>query len=87
MKMFLTRLGEHSKAVVTGDITQVDLPDRSQCGLMLIQHILKGIKGVKFVYLTEKDVVRHRLVKDIILAYDEYQSRKDAENEQSGAAS
>jgi len=87
MKMFLTRLGEHSKAVVTGDLTQIDLPDRSQCGLMLIQHILKGIKGVKFVYLDEKDVVRHRLVRDIILAYDEYESRKDAENEPSGDAS
>ncbi len=84
MKMFLTRLGNHSKAVVTGDLTQIDLPDRRQCGLMLIQHILKGIEGVEFVYLDENDVVRHQLVKDIIRAYDEYQSRQAAEKKDAG---
>jgi phosphate starvation-inducible PhoH-like protein len=86
MKMFLTRLGNHSKAVVTGDLTQIDLPDRRQCGLMLIQQILKGIEGVEFVYLDEKDVVRHQLVKDIIRAYDEYQSKQAAEKQNGGSA-
>jgi phosphate starvation-inducible PhoH-like protein len=82
MKMFLTRMGNHSKAVVTGDVTQIDLPDRRQCGLMLIQDILKGIEGVKFVYLDDRDVVRHQLVKDIIRAYDEYLTKQAAEKEQ-----
>ena len=86
MKMFLTRLGNHSKAVVTGDLTQIDLSDTSQCGLMLIQQILKNIEGVKFVYLDEKDVVRHQLVKDIIRAYEEYQSRKDEKKPLTGDA-
>lgn len=84
MKMFLTRLGNHSKAVVTGDLTQIDLPDPQHCGLMLIQDILKNIKGVKFVYLDEKDVVRHQLVKDIIRAYEEYQSNRTADKPTKG---
>ncbi|MFH1010829.1 MAG: PhoH family protein [bacterium] len=84
MKMLLTRMGNHSKAVVTGDVTQIDLPERRQSGLLLIQHILKDIDGVKFVYLDERDVVRHKLVKDIIQAYEEYQSRQAAQNEQEG---
>lgn len=87
MKMFLTRLGNHSKAVVTGDVTQIDLPDRSQCGLLIIQHVLRDIEGVKFVYLDDKDVVRHRLVRDIVRAYDEYLSRKNAEKEKAGDGS
>lgn len=78
MKMFLTRLGNNSKAVVTGDLTQIDLPDKQQCGLMLIQDILKGIQGVEFVYLDETDVVRHRLVKAIIRAYDDYQANQNS---------
>jgi phosphate starvation-inducible PhoH-like protein len=69
MKMFLTRLGFSSKTVVTGDITQIDLPDKKTSGLVEIQGILKGIKGIKFVYFTEKDVVRHPLVQKIIRAY------------------
>ena len=76
MKMFLTRLGIGSKAVVTGDITQVDLEDKSNSGLIRVRKILAGIKGVAFVELTRKDVVRHRLVQDIILAYERYESRK-----------
>jgi len=72
MKMFLTRLGFGSKAVITGDITQVDLPKGSFSGLQEVREILKGIKGIKFVYLTEKDVVRHPLVQEIIKAYDLY---------------
>ena len=69
MKMFLTRLGVNSKAIITGDITQVDLPSGSQSGLIEIQSILMAIDGISFVYLTEKDVVRHRLVREILRAY------------------
>ncbi|MFC1553800.1 PhoH family protein [candidate division KSB1 bacterium] len=72
MKMFLTRLGESSRAIITGDITQVDLQDKSHSGLIQIQKVLKGIKGIDFVYLESTDVVRHRLVKDIIEAYDRF---------------
>jgi len=74
MKMFLTRLGRHSKAIITGDITQIDLPQTSVSGLVQIQEVLKEIRGVEFVYLDRNDVVRHRLVKDIIDAYDRYRS-------------
>lgn len=70
MKMFLTRLGFSSKTVITGDVTQIDLSDKSLSGLVEIQRILKGIKGIKFVYFSEKDVVRHPLVKKIIKAYE-----------------
>lgn len=70
MKMFLTRLGFSSKTVITGDITQIDLPDKKTSGLVEIQGILKGVKGIKFVYFTEKDVVRHPLVQKIIKAYE-----------------
>lgn len=70
MKMFLTRLGFNSKVVVTGDITQVDLPAEKISGLIEIQGILSDIEGIKFVYFTEKDVVRHKLVQDIIKAYE-----------------
>jgi len=70
MKMFLTRLGEKSKAVVTGDVTQIDLDKSRVSGLITAQNILKRINGIKFIYLDEKDVVRHRLVQDIIKAYD-----------------
>jgi phosphate starvation-inducible PhoH-like protein len=75
MKMFLTRLGVNSKAVVTGDITQVDLSDKTASGLIQVQTILKDIDGIKFVYLTEKDVVRHRLVQDIIRAYELHEKK------------
>lgn len=70
MKMFLTRLGEKSKAVVTGDVTQIDLDKSRVSGLISAQKILKNIAGIKFIYLDEKDVVRHRLVQEIIKAYD-----------------
>ncbi|HEX2896940.1 MAG TPA: PhoH family protein [candidate division Zixibacteria bacterium] len=75
MKMFLTRMGEKSKAVITGDITQIDLPDNRVSGLVRVQKILSGIAGIEFIYLTEKDVVRHRLVQDIIKAYDRHESK------------
>jgi phosphate starvation-inducible PhoH-like protein len=74
MKMFLTRLGVNSKVVVTGDKTQVDLPRREESGLIQIERILPGVEGVAFCYLDETDVVRHRLVREIIRAYAEDQS-------------
>lgn len=76
MKMFLTRLGFGSKAVVTGDITQVDLPNDKTSGLIRVQNILQDIKGLEFVYLTQQDVVRHSLVQKIIDAYDRYENKK-----------
>ncbi len=69
MKMFLTRLGLNSRVVITGDKTQIDLPRREDSGLLEIERILKGIEGIAFIYLDGADVVRHRLVKDIIHAY------------------
>lgn len=69
MQMFLTRLGFHSQAVITGDITQIDLPDPRQSGLVEAANILKGITGISFNSFSEQDVVRHRLVQEIILAY------------------
>lgn len=74
MKMFLTRLGFNSRMVVTGDITQVDLPKGKFSGLEVVQTILQGIKGVEFAYLSEKDVVRHQLVQHIIDAYKRYEA-------------
>jgi phosphate starvation-inducible PhoH-like protein len=71
MKMFLTRMGFGSKVVITGDITQVDLPDGKTSGLIQVQDVIKKIQGIKFVYFTEQDVIRHPLVQDIIKAYEE----------------
>ena len=76
MKMFLTRLGVGSRAVITGDITQIDLTDKKASGLVQIQKILAGIEGIEFVYLTEKDVVRHKLVQDIIRAYERFEAEQ-----------
>lgn len=73
MKMFLTRLGLNSKAIITGDITQVDLPSKQESGLIQIREILASIEGIAFVYLDDKDVVRHKLMRDIIKAYDLHQ--------------
>lgn len=74
MKMFLTRLGFGSKAVITGDITQVDLPKENYSGLVEIQKILKGVDGIGFQYLTKEDVVRHPLVQRIIDAYEKFEN-------------
>ena len=74
MKMFLTRLGANSKAIITGDITQIDLPSKKDSGLVQVQSILKNIEGVAFVYFTKADVVRHKLVKDILNAYEKFQN-------------
>jgi phosphate starvation-inducible protein PhoH and related proteins len=74
MKMFLTRLGVNSKTVVTGDKTQIDLPRREESGLVQVERVLQGIEGISFCYLHETDVVRHRLVREIIRAYAEDQN-------------
>jgi phosphate starvation-inducible PhoH-like protein len=76
MKMFLTRLGFGSKMIVTGDVTQIDLPSGTKSGLKIVQDILDGIEDVHFSHLTSNDVVRHRLVSDIVDAYAKW----DAEN-------
>jgi phosphate starvation-inducible PhoH-like protein len=75
MKMFLTRIGFNSRAIITGDITQTDLPQKQHSGLISIQDILKDIDGIEFVYLNENDVVRHKLVRDIIQAYDRHENQ------------
>jgi phosphate starvation-inducible PhoH-like protein len=76
MKMFLTRLGFNSKTVITGDVTQIDLAHKEDSGLVQIPSILKSIQGISFIHLTEKDVVRHRLVQEIIRAFDRYEAAK-----------
>jgi phosphate starvation-inducible PhoH-like protein len=75
MKMFLTRLGFGSKVVVTGDVTQVDLPGGQQSGLRVVQDILEGVEDIHFCRLNSNDVVRHRLVTDIVDAYSRYDAR------------
>jgi phosphate starvation-inducible PhoH-like protein len=82
MKMFLTRLGFSSKAVITGDITQIDLPENKVSGLIEIQGVLKGIEGIEFVYFSERDVVRHPLVQDIIKAYERTEEKRHRPKEQ-----
>jgi len=82
MKMFLTRLGMQSKAIITGDDTQIDLPDPSASGLVQIQHILRGIEGIGFVHLDTSDVVRHHLIRAIIQAYDDFEDTKGKESEE-----
>lgn len=76
MKMFLTRLGMGSKAVITGDITQIDLPENKPSGLVEAIQLLQGVNGIRMVYFTKRDVVRHRLVQDIIEAYEKYEKGK-----------
>jgi phosphate starvation-inducible protein PhoH and related proteins len=81
MKMFLTRMGVNSRAVITGDITQIDLKDPDSSGLVRIQNILGGTAGVRFVYFHPEDVVRHRLVREIIRAFDQYHARQNGRQE------
>ncbi|MFZ0930183.1 MAG: PhoH family protein [Syntrophobacteraceae bacterium] len=76
MKMFLTRLGLGSKAVITGDITQIDLPENKPSGLVEAIELLQGVQGIRMVYFTKRDVVRHKLVQDIIEAYERAEKRK-----------
>ena len=80
MKMFLTRLGFNSKAVVTGDITQVDLPDGKRSGLKEVLDILKDVDDIAINKFSERDVVRHRLVQQIIKAYEKYEEKKQRGN-------
>jgi len=82
MKMFLTRLGFGSKVVITGDITQIDLPAERKSGLIQVKNILGSIPGIEFVYLTSKDVVRHSLVQKIVDAYKIYEENNSSETEQ-----
>ncbi|MCK4467120.1 MAG: PhoH family protein, partial [Desulfobacterales bacterium] len=77
MKMFLTRIGFSSKAVITGDITQTDLPVGKPSGLIETKNILQDIDGIKFVFFSKIDVVRHRLVQEIIKAYEELDAKKE----------
>ncbi len=77
MKMFLTRLGPNSRAIVTGDVTQIDLPNKQTSGLVQIQEVLRNIEGIAFVYFDRNDVVRHKLVKDIIDAYDKFSNHEE----------
>ncbi|MCI5969720.1 MAG: PhoH family protein [Clostridia bacterium] len=76
MKMFLTRIGFNSRVIVTGDVTQIDLPDGKKSGLKEVEKILKDIDDISFCYLSDKDVVRHQLVQKIIKAYDKFEQRK-----------
>ena len=80
MKMFLTRLGFNSKTVVTGDITQIDLPGGKNSGLIEVQKILDAVEGIRFVYFTNKDVVRHKLVQQIIKAYEKYEGTDEQQS-------
>lgn len=82
MKMFLTRLGPQSKAVITGDITQVDLPHGQRSGLIEIQQILEEVEGIQFFYFKENDVVRHPLVQKIVKAYAGYEAKRKEERAQ-----
>ena len=76
MKMFLTRLGWNSKMVVTGDVTQIDLPDGRKSGLKEVMRVLRGVEDVSICQFNEKDVVRHELVQRIIRAYENFEERK-----------
>jgi phosphate starvation-inducible PhoH-like protein len=77
LKMFLTRMGEYSKFIVTGDITQIDLPDKSHSGLILTKNILKNISGISFINFDASDIIRHKLVKHIVNAYENSNQNQD----------
>jgi phosphate starvation-inducible protein PhoH and related proteins len=79
--MFVTRLGFNSKAVITGDVTQIDLPNARRSGLLEAVDVLKNVQGLSFVYFDETDVVRHHLVQRIIRAYDEHKTRTEEQLE------
>ncbi|NLN64824.1 MAG: PhoH family protein [Clostridiaceae bacterium] len=85
MKMFLTRIGSGSKAIITGDITQIDLPGEKKSGLVEVQKVLTEVEGLSFIYLTGRDVVRHELVQRIIRAYEQYENRNQQKGKRSGA--
>jgi phosphate starvation-inducible PhoH-like protein len=77
LKMFLTRMGLNTKYVITGDVTQIDLPRKTQSGLIFALKILKGIDGIATVYFDHSDIIRHKLVKDIVIAYDRFEQKRD----------
>jgi phosphate starvation-inducible PhoH-like protein len=77
MKMFLTRLGYGSKAVITGDITQIDLPEGKKSGLKSVIKILEEVKGIGFMFFDKTDIVRHKLVQDIIRAYEKFEGKRN----------
>jgi phosphate starvation-inducible PhoH-like protein len=83
MMMFLTRLGFGSKAVITGDVTQIDLPSAATSGLVEAKELLRGVEGIAFIHFSDRDVVRHPLVQDIIRAYDSRRARRASEAERS----
>lgn len=83
LKMFLTRMGLNAKFIITGDITQIDLPRKSQSGLVQALEILKGIRDISTIYFDKKDIVRHRLVRDIVEAYDKHSRKEEDEQLQS----
>jgi phosphate starvation-inducible PhoH-like protein len=85
MKMFLTRLGYGSKAVITGDVTQVDLPSGRPSGLLEVQKVLKGVEGIEFVHFSEVDVVRHPLVQEVVRAYEAFETERRAKTERGPA--
>jgi phosphate starvation-inducible PhoH-like protein len=80
--MFLTRMGVNSKFILTGDTTQIDLPKRSESGLLRAMHLLEGIEGISIIRFDERDIVRHRLVKHIVRAYDSEEKNRKEESQQ-----
>ena len=79
IKMFLTRMGMNTKMIVTGDMTQIDLPSSQKSGLVQAMHILKGVKGISFIELNKKDIVRHKLVTRIVEAYEKFEEKQKEE--------
>lgn len=80
LRMFLTRMGWNTKMIITGDTSQIDLPHTQKSGLIEALHILAGVEGIGFVHLTQKDIVRHKLVTKIVNAYDEYDNERINKN-------
>jgi phosphate starvation-inducible PhoH-like protein len=81
IKMFLTRMGMNTKMIVTGDMTQIDLPSSQKSGLVQALHILKGVKGISFIELNKKDIVRHKLVTRIVEAYEKFEEKQKEERQ------
>ena len=79
--MFLTRMGMNTKMIVTGDMTQIDLPSSQKSGLVQAMHILKGVKGISFIELNKKDIVRHKLVTRIVEAYEKFEEKQKEERQ------
>ena len=79
IKMFLTRMGMNTKMIVTGDMTQIDLPSSQKSGLVQAMHILKDVKGISFIELNKKDIVRHKLVTRIVEAYEKFEEKQKEE--------